>query len=159
MMITGTSQEPVVLETGTVTPMMTFSDADGAIDFYVRAFGAEERFRLTEPSGKIGHAEIRIGRSVLMLSDEYPDFGVAAPETIGGSPVRLQIYVEDADEAVARAVAAGALLVRPVTDEFYGDRAGTVTDPYGYTWLISARVETLTAEEMQRRWDEMLRGE
>ena len=101
---------------------------------YRAAFGAEEQFRLVEPGGRIGHAEIRIGNSTVMLSDEYPDFGALSPVTVGGSPVKLHLYVEDADALVARAVGAGATLLRPVRDQFYGDRSGMIVDPYGHSW-------------------------
>src|SRR5215218_5682200 len=106
-----------------LSPYITVKDAAAALDFYREAFGAEEQFRLKAPEGKIGHAEIRIGEATLMLSDEWPDFGALSPPTIGGSPVKLHLYVDDADATVARAVAAGATLLRPVADQFYGDRS------------------------------------
>ncbi len=113
----------------TVQPHLTVHDAKAAIDFYVEAFGAVEQFRLVEPSGGVGHAEIKIGDSLLMMNDEYPDFGARCPAAIGGSPVMFRIEVADADAAVERAVKAGATVVRPVQDEFYGDRMGVVACP------------------------------
>jgi PhnB protein len=140
----------------TVQAHMTVHDAKAAIDFYVKAFGAVELFRLVEPAGRVGHAEIRIGDTVLMMNDEYPDFGARSPGAIGGSPVAFHIAVPDADEAVERAVAAGATLVRPVQDQFYGDRSGMVACPFGYRWFLAATKEVVSPEEMQKRWTEML---
>ncbi len=140
----------------TVQAHMTVHDAKAAIDFYVKAFGAVELFRLAEPAGCIGHAEIRIGDTVLMMNDEYPDFGARSPGSIGGSPVAFHIAVPDADQAVERAVAAGATLVRPVQDQFYGDRSGMVACPFGYRWFLAATKEVVSPEEMQKRWTEML---
>ena len=136
----------------------TVHDATAAIDFYAKAFGAVEQFRLTEPSGKVGHAEIRIGDSLLMPNDEYPDFGARSPASTGGSPVAFYIQVPDADAAVERAVAAGATVVRPVQDQFYGDRMGMVACPFGYRWSLSARKEEVSPAEMQQRWNKMLAG-
>ena len=140
----------------TVRAHMTVLDAKAAIDFYVKAFGAVELFRLAEPAGRVGHAEIRIGDTVLMMNDEYPDFGARSPGSIGGSPVAFHIAVPDADEAVERAVAAGATLVRPVQDQFYGDRSGMVACPFGYRWFLAATKEIVSPDEMQKRWTEML---
>ncbi|MFO1083747.1 MAG: VOC family protein [Reyranellaceae bacterium] len=137
---------------------MTVHDAKAAIAFYVEAFGAIELFRLSEPSGKVGHAEIQIGGSVLMLNDEYPDFGARSPAATGGSPVAFHIKVGDADKAVERAVAAGATVVRPVQDQFYGDRSGMVACPFGYRWFLAATKEAVSPAEMQRRWNEMMAG-
>lgn len=142
----------------TVRPHMTVHDATAAIDFYVKAFGAVEQFRLVEPAGRVGHAEIRIGDTVLMMNDEYPDFGARSPGAIGGSPVAFHIIVSDADAAVERAVAAGATLVRPVQDQFYGDRSGMVACPFGYRWFLAAPKEVVSPEEMQKRWTKMLEG-
>jgi PhnB protein len=135
-----------------ITPYMGFKDAPGAIAFYVRAFGAKELYRLTEPSGKIGHAEIAIGTATLMLADEYPDFGALSAQTLGGCPIALHLYVADVDAFVERALKAGATLLRPIEDFFYGDRGGQIADPFGYKWMISTRKENVTPEEMQRRW-------
>ena len=136
----------------------TVHDAKAAIAFYVKAFGAVELFRLVEPAGRVGHAEIRIGDSVLMLNDEYPDFGAKSPASVGGSPVAFHIQVPDADAAVERAVKAGATVVRPVQDEFYGDRMGMVACPFGYRWSLATPKEQVSPAEMQKRWTRMLEG-
>ena len=135
-----------------LTPHMFFRDTAKAIAFYKAAFGAEEDFRLTDPTGKIGHAEITVGDCRLMMCDEHPDFGALSPATVGGSPVWLNLRVADADAFVARAVAAGATLLRPVKQQFYGDRNGTIADPFGYTWSIATKVEEVSPQEMQRRY-------
>jgi PhnB protein len=140
----------------TVKAHMTVHDAKAAIDFYVKAFGAVELFRLVEPAGRVGHAEIRIGDMVLMMNDEYPDFGARSPGAIGGSPVAFHIVVPDADAAVERAAAAGATLVRPVQDQFYGDRSGMVACPFGYRCFLAAPKEVVSPPEMQKRWTKML---
>lgn len=136
----------------------TVHDAKAAIAFYIKALGAVEQFRLSEPSGKVGHAELKIGNSVLMLNDEYPDFGARSPASVGGSPVAFRIEVRDADAAVDRAVKAGATVVRPVQDEFYGDRMGMVACPFGYRWSLAAPKEQVSPAEMQKRWTKMLSG-
>ena len=136
----------------------TVPDAKAALTCYVKAFGAVELFRLVEPAGRVGHAEIKIGDSVLMLNDEYPDFGAKSPASVGGSPVAFHIQVPDADKAVERAVAAGATVVRPVQDEFYGDRMGMVACPFGYRWSLAAPKEQVSPAEMQKRWSKMLSG-
>lgn len=139
-----------------LTPHLVIKDCTAAIAFYAAAFGAEEVFRLSEPSGKVGHAELRILGATIMLADEYPDFGALSPHSIGGCPVKLHLAVPDADAAVARAVAAGATLLRPVRDEFYGERTGTVADPFGYSWQLATAIEAVSPAEMQRRWDAMM---
>ena len=138
-----------------LTPYLCCKDASRAIAFYVRAFGATETMRLAEPGGKIGHAEISVGGASIMLSDEYPDHGVRSPLSIGGTPVKLHLYVDDVDAVVARAAAAGATVVRPVQDQFYGDRSGEVADPFGHHWMLSTKTERLTAEEIQRRYAQL----
>ncbi len=142
----------------TVTPHLVAQDAAAALAFYVRAFGAVERYRLVEPSGKIGHAELSIGDAVVMVCDEYPDFGAVSPAAYGGSPIKLLIYVDDCDAVVARAVEAGATLLRPVKDQFHGDRSGMVVDPAGFTWTIATRREEVSPDEMQRRFTAALAG-
>ena len=139
----------------TVTAYISVRDAARAISFYGEAFGAREVYRLNSPDGKVAHAEITFGNSKLMLSDEYPDFGAISPVTLGGSPVKFNVTVPDADKAVEHAVAAGCTLERPVKTEFYGQRAGMVKDPFGFSWFLSAEVEKLTPEEMQRRMSAM----
>jgi PhnB protein len=134
-----------------VTPYLILSGAGDAIAFYKRALGAEEVMRLADPGGKVHHAEISIGDSRIMLADEHPEIQALSPKTVGGSPVSIHLYVEDVDRAVERAVAAGATLVRPVADQFYGDRVGGIEDPFGYRWFIATHKENLTIEEIRRR--------
>ncbi len=135
----------------TVTPYLIVKGAAKALDFYVKAFGAKELFRFPMPDGRLGHAEIKIGDSHIMLADEFPDMGARGPETLGGSPVGLCLYVEDVDAVAEQAIAAGAKVVRPVKDQFYGDRSGTFTDPFGHQWTIATHKEDVSPEEMQRR--------
>ena len=135
----------------TITPYLAIRGAAAAIDFYKRAFGARERMRMTRPDGRVGHAELELGDSCIMLADEFPEMNFRSPATIGGSPVSIHLYVEDVDAVVSRAVAAGATLVRPVQDQFYGDRSGTLADPYGHVWHVSTHVEDVPAAELERR--------
>ena len=135
----------------TVTPYLILSAASDAIAFYKKALGAEEVMRLGDPGGKVHHAEIKIGDSRIMLADEHPEIQALSPRTVGGSPVSIHLYVTDVDGAVERAVAAGAKLVRPVADQFYGDRVGGIEDPFGYRWFIATHKEDLTVEEIRRR--------
>lgn len=131
-------------------------DANGAIDFYRQAFGATEKFRLTEPGGRIGHAELDFGGVTLMLADEYPEFGIRGPHATQGTPVTIHLHVDNADAVVARALEAGATLEREVQDEFYGERGGVVRDPFGHRWNIGHSIEQVSAEEMQRRYTALL---
>ena len=137
---------------------LRLSDAASAIDFYTRAFGAVEQFRLTEPSGRIGHAELLFGEHTIMISDEYPEMGIQGPGTLGGTTVGLHLHVDDADAVLARAEAAGGEIIRPATDQFYGERSGTVRDPWGHEWNIGHEIEQVSPEEMQRRYDAMFDG-
>lgn len=140
-----------------VTPYFTVEDAGAAIAFYEKAFGAVERYRLPGMDGKgVGHAEITIGNSILMLSDEFPQYGARSARAIGGSPVRFTIYVPDVDAAFQRAVDAGCTVVRPVTDMFYGDRAGCVDDPFGLSWTLMTHIKDVSPEEMKRHMAEHL---
>jgi PhnB protein len=134
-----------------VTPYLAVSDAVRAIEFYKEAFGATERMRLEAPGGKIGHAEIKIGDSVVMLADEMAGLNFRSPQTVGGPSVHFMIYVEDVDARVEQAVAAGAKLTRPVANQFYGDRTGCVEDPFGHVWFIATHVEDVSDEELRRR--------
>ena len=136
-----------------VSLYMCIAGASAALDFYRDAFGAKELSRLVEPDGKIGHAEIEIGNIVLMIADEYPDYGVLSPKTIGGSPVRIHLYVPDVDAFAERAINAGATLVRPIQDQFYGDRSGQIADPFGYTWIVATHQKDVPPEEMQKEFD------
>jgi PhnB protein len=133
-----------------LTPYLIFKGASEAIAFYKKAFGAVEAFRMAD-QGKVRHAEIKIGDSIVMLADEHPELNALSPKTIGGSPVTLHYYVEDVDAAVARAVEAGAKLIRPVADQFYGDRTGGIEDPFGYRWFLATHKEDLSMEEIRRR--------
>ena len=135
----------------TATPYLIIGGAGDAIEFYKKAFGATELFRFPTPDGKIGHAEIKIGDSPIMLADEFPEMGYKGPQTLGGSPVSIMIYVEDVDTIFNQAVAAGATVKEAVSDKFYGDRLGTVTDPFGHVWHISTHKEDVSLEEMQKR--------
>lgn len=143
----------------TVIPYLCVDGAAAAIDFYTAVFGASEVYRIPAPDGKIGHAEVKLGDSAVMLSDEYPEMGARGPKTIGGSPVTLTIYVPDVDATVTKAVAAGATELRPVEDQFYGDRAGQVEDPFGHRWSIHTHIEDVSPEEIDRRAAEMFGGE
>jgi len=141
-----------------LTPYICVRDAKAAIAFYRKAFGAIEKYRLSEPGGKIGHAEIAIGASVVMMSDEHPDFGALSPTMLGGSPTSFHLKVENADKAVKRALKAGATLVRPVADQFYGERSGMVADPFGYRWFLGADVENVSPKEMQKRYAKAMKA-
>jgi len=136
-----------------MSPYLIVKGAASAIAFYAKAFGAKNVLCLTEPSGKVGHAELEIGSARFMLADEYPDFGALSPVTVGGSPVSIHLYVVDVDMTVERALSAGATLLRPVQDEFFGDRVALLTDPFGHKWHLATRQEDVSAEEMQRRMD------
>lgn len=129
-------------------------NAEQAIGFYERAFGAEEIFRLTDPSdGRIGHAELRFGETVAMLADEYPDFGAVSPDTVGGSPVTLHFATDSTDDMLTRALAAGATLLRAPANQSFGQRIAQVLDPYGHRWTLSQTIEEAAPDEMQRRWE------
>ena len=138
-----------------VTPYLYIDGAKAAIDFYTTVLGAEVRMTMPGPDGKIGHAELTLGDSVIMLADEFPDMGAQGPKTIGGSPVALHVYVENVDDTFARAVAAGATSTRPVEDKFYGDRGGEFEDPFGHRWSVASHIEDLTPEEMEARMGQM----
>jgi PhnB protein len=135
----------------TVTPYLIIKGAAEAIEFYKRAFGATELLRMADPQGRVGHAEIKIGDSVIMLADEQPAMGYRGPRSLGGSSVSILLYLEDVDAVFERAVRAGARAQRPVADQFYGDRSGTLEDPFGHVWTVATHVEDVPAEEMQRR--------
>lgn len=134
-----------------VTPYLIVKGGARAIEFYQKAFGAKELFRMAQPDGRIGHAELQVGDSRLMLSDENPEMGYRSPQSIGGSAVMIHLYVPDVDATVARAAAAGARVARPVESQFYGDRNGAVTDPFGHLWFVSTHVEDVPPDELERR--------
>jgi PhnB protein len=136
-----------------VTPYLTVDDAAGALEFYKRAFGATETMRLTEPGGRIGHAEVIISGSPIMLSDEYPELDALGPRSRGGSTVGIHLYVDDVDQVFNRAVAEGATALRAVKDEFYGDRSGKLADPFGHIWYVSTRKEDVPTEEVTKRYE------
>ena len=127
-----------------------------AIEFYKVAFDAEEVLRLSEPGGRIGHAEIKIGSTVLMLADEYPEHGIVGPQSLGGTSVAIHLHVDDVDALMEKAKAAGATVVRELQDQFYGERSGTIRDPFGHEWLLGQSIETVSPEEMQRRYDVLM---
>lgn len=135
----------------TATPYLTVKDAAKAIDFYKAAFGARELCRMASPDGKVGHAEIQIGDSRIMLSDEYPEWGALGPSSIGGTATQLMLYVDDVDAAWERALKAGATVGMALEKQFYGDRCGKVVDPFGHKWMLATRVEEVSPEEMNRR--------
>ena len=139
-------------------PYLCVSDANAAIEFYTAAFGASEDFRLSEPSGRLGHAELDFGGMTLMLSDEYPEMGVKSASTLGATPVTLYLQVDDADSVVKRALSLGATLESEVVDHFYGERSGTIHDPFGHRWVIGQSIEEVEPEEMQRRFAAMMSG-
>ena len=141
-----------------VTPYLCVSGAAEAIEFYSNVFGAKERMRMPAPAGKIGHAELQIGDSVIMLADEFPDMGALGPASVGGTPVTISVYVENVDAVYDRAVAAGAKALRPVEDQFYGDRSGQFEDPFGHRWSVASHVEDVAPDEMQRRMQQMMGG-
>ena len=134
-----------------VSPYLIVDGAARAIEFYTKVFGGKEIFRHEAPGGKIGHAEVRIRDSVVMLADVHPEHGAHAPGHYGGSPVSLHLYVEDVDKVAQQAVAAGGKVTRPVADQFYGDRLGTLEDPFGHTWHVSTHIEDVSPEELNRR--------
>ncbi len=146
-----TNVKPIPDGYHSVTPYLIIKGAAEAIDFYKQAFAAKELFRMPQPDGKIGHAEIKIGDSPIMLADEHPEMGHVSPKTLGGSPVSILLYVEDVDAVFKQAITAGAHEKMPVEDKFYGDRGGSLTDPFGHIWHIATHTEDVTPEEMEKR--------
>ena len=142
-----------------VIASLSVDGASAAIDFYADVVGATERMRMDSPDGRVGHAELQIGDSVIMLADEYPEMDMVGPKKIGGTPVTLSVYVEDADAAMARALAGGATQLRPVEDQFYGDRSGMFEDPFGFRWGVATHVEDIPADELVRRGEAMMGGD
>ena len=134
------------------------ADAARAIDYYQKVFGATEKVRLAGPSGRIGHAELDLGGTTLMLSDEYPEMDIQGPVALGGTSVVIHLHVDDADAVIARAKEAGGEVIRAAEDHFYGERSGTVRDPWGHEWNIGHEIEQVSPEEMQRRYDEMMKS-
>jgi PhnB protein len=138
-----------------VSPYLIVDGAANALAFYKQAFGAKELMRHADPSGRIGHAEVRIGDSVIMLADEHLEMNARSPKAFGGSPVKLHVYVKDVDAVARQATAAGARIVEPVQDKFYGDRNGTLQDPFGHEWHISTHIEDVSPAEIRRRAAQM----
>jgi len=139
-----------------VTPYLTIKGAAAAIDFYKKVFGAEEAYRLSSPDGKVAHAEIHIGGAVIMLHDEMPEWKALSPQTIGDTATAIMLYVRDPDAVVKRAVDSGATLLMEVSDQFYGDRCGSIKDPFGHKWSISKHIEDVPPDEIERRYAKML---
>jgi PhnB protein len=134
-----------------VTPYLCVDGAAAAMDFYTKVFGASERMRMPSPGGKIGHAELEIGDSLIMLADEHPDVGALSPKSIGGTPVTINVYVEDVDDVFARALQEGATSLRAPENQFYGDRMGQFEDPFGHKWSVGTHVEDVSQDEMAKR--------
>ena len=149
--------KPIPAGYHTATPYLIVSDAAKAIDFYKRGLGATEIMRIPDPKGRIGHAEIKMGDSVIMLADEHPEMGYKSPTSIGGTPVSIYLYVDDVDRLFKQAISAGAKELRPVKDQFYGDRSGTLADPFGHVWSIGTHKEDVSMEELTRRLEEMMK--
>ena len=141
-----------------VTPYLVVDGAGAAIEFYGKVLGATERMRLPGPDGTIGHAELQLGDSLIMVADEAPQLGLRGPRAIGGTPVTISVYVEDVDGVVERAAQAGARVLRPVEDQFYGDRSGQFEDPFGHRWSVATHVEDISPEEMNRRAADLAGG-
>jgi PhnB protein len=141
-----------------ITPYLCVDGAADAIEFYSEVLGAKERMHMPGPDGKIGHAELELGESLIMLSDEFPDIGVRSPKAVGGTPVMISVYVEDADAVFRAAVAAGATALRPVENQFYGDRSGQFEDPFGHRWSVATHVEDVPPDEMEQRAAEATSG-
>jgi PhnB protein len=150
--------KPIPHAYNTVTPYLIVKGGTQAIEFYKKAFGAEERMRIPAPGDAIGHAELQIGDSIVMLADEFPEMKALSPKTIGGTPVSFCIYVDDVDAAFQKALAAGAKETRPIKDQFYGDRSGTLEDPFGHTWTIATHIEDVSPEEMARRAEKQMQN-
>lgn len=136
-----------------VYPYLRVHDANAAIEFYAQAFSAKEKFRLCEPSGRVGHAEMLLGENSIMLSDEYPENGILGPLSVGGASCSIHLHVENVDELLAQAAAAGGIIVRAAEDQFYGERSAMIRDPFGHEWLLGHEIEQVSFEEMQRRFD------
>lgn len=152
------SVKPIPEGYHSITPYLAVKGCAAAIEFYKKAFGAVELFRMEAPNGTIGHAEIRIGNCNIMMADEFPDMGFRGPQTLGGSPLHLLVYTENCDAMFQTAVAAGGKIVRPLMDQFYGDRSGTVEDPFGHVWNIATHVEDIPPDEMHRRAEAAMAG-
>ena len=147
---------PIPKGVHTLTHYMAVAGCAKALKFYTKAFGAKEIFRLTDPKGRIGHAEMRIGDSTIMMSDEFPEMNVMAPHNADVPPIRFHLTVKDCDAFVAKALKAGARIERPIQDQFYGFRGGMIADPFGYSWFVTHQIEKVSPKQMQKRWDKMV---
>jgi PhnB protein len=154
-MKTKTKVKPIPDGFHAVTPYLAVRNAAQAIEFYQRAFGAKERVRMPMPDGRVGHAELMIGNSVIMLGDEFPQMGNPSPQTLNGTPVGFALYVKDVDEAFDRAIQAGATVKEAVDNKFWGDRAGTIMDPFGHKWTLLTHFEDVSPKEMKKRMEKM----
>jgi len=143
--------DPIPQGYHSVTPYLFIKGAANALDFYKKVFGATERVRMPGPNGRVMHAEVQIGDSIVMLADEHPEMGARSPQSVGGASSSLHVYVQDVDSIAKKAVEAGAQLARPVQDQFYGDRSGTIIDPFGHMWSIATHIEDVAPEEMKKR--------
>ena len=141
-----------------VTPYLIVDGGEAAIGFYSKVLGARERMRMGSPGDRIGHAELTLGDSLVMLADEHPEMGILGPKSVGGTPVTISVYVEDVDSVFERAVSEGASSIRPVENQFYGDRSGQFEDPFGHRWNVASHVEDVSAEDMEKRAAEMMGG-
>ena len=141
-----------------VTPYLIVDDGAAAIGFYTSVLGAGERMRMAGPDGNVGHAELNVGDSVIMLADEHPEMNAVGPKTVGGTPVSIHVYVEDSDSVFERAIAAGAKSLAPMENKFYGDRSGSFEDPFGHHWNVATHVEDVPQEEMAKRAEEAMAG-
>jgi PhnB protein len=151
-----TKVQPIPKDYEGATPYLIIKGAAKALDFYKKGFGAIEKMRMQGPAGTVGHAEIKIAGALIMLADEFPEMGAKSPQTIGGSPVSIMIYVEDVDSFVKRATTAGAKVVRPLENKFYGDRSCTLEDPFGHQWHFSTHIEDVPPDEMTKRAEALL---
>jgi PhnB protein len=142
-----------------VTPYLVLKGAAAAIDFYKKVFGASELMRFAGPDGKVGHAELKIGNSIIMMADEHPDKGVLGPQSLGGTAVGILLYVEDVDARFNAAIAAGAKVMQPLADQFYGDRSGTLIDPFGHKWTVATHKEDLTPDELRKRAEAAMKSQ
>ncbi|NJO78579.1 MAG: VOC family protein [Cyanobacteria bacterium RM1_2_2] len=148
--------KPIPEDYQSAMPMLAIQDAAAAIEFYQQAFNATELMRFTEPDGKIAHAEIEIGNARIMIADEYPEYNTS-PQSLGGSTVTIHLYVEDVDASIAQATAAGAKLLHPVEDQFYGDRTGQIADPFGHVWMLATHREDVLPDQVQQRFTDLCR--
>ena len=146
-----TNVKPIPEGYHSITPYLIIKGAAEAIEYYKKSFGATELFRMPAPDGKIGHAELKIGDSPFMLSDEHPDLGHVGPQTLGGTSVGIMIYVEDVDTMFKKAISGGGQEIKPLQDQFYGDRSGTLKDPFGHMWTVATHVEDVAPAEMEKR--------